>query len=119
MKAEELRLGNWVHTGDNQAVQVAAIFYDEVYLDFNGNQGGILQCDIEKLKPIEIDENWLIESGFLDWKNGWWSKGAMKYYAYINSFYWKETSIHFGDVKYVHEFQNIVYFLSKEELKDI
>lgn len=116
MKASELRLGNWVHDGSRFPMQVVGIFEDEVYLNFEGNEGDLWECKIQDLQPFEIDQEWLQKFGFLDWNNGWWSKGAMKYYAYINSFYWKETCIHFGDVKYVHEFQNIVYFLTKEKL---
>ena len=114
MKANELRIGNWVFNGRNAQVTPKQIewFSEGVY----------------DLLPIELTEEWLLKFGFV------WELDK-SYSLTINEnnglFIWVDLNtlhpiaelIDSGDrvvvnhIKYIHQLQNLYFALTGEELK--
>ena len=63
MKANELMIGNWVYDGEYTLfpMQVVGIGLDYVYLDFEGNEGDMLESKPEDLRGIPLTESRLIQ----------------------------------------------------------
>lgn len=123
MKANELRIGNWVHDGSKFPMQVVAIFEDEVYLNFEGNEGGVWEVNIKDLQPFELDKQWLEKFGFEHKLNKYESYYVNQNYLYLKlEFYeyqkewWLRNNKAICDFKYVHQLQNIYHALTGEEL---
>lgn len=102
MKANELRIGNWVFNGRNIRVIPTQIewFSEGVY----------------DLLPIPLTEEWLLKFGF----------EQNKLSAKHNSFIWYENHIGIKgllgvvkpyECKHVHQLQNLYFALTGEELK--
>ena len=66
MKPLELRLDNYVANEHGFAMYIVDLARDMVYLEFQGNEGDIWECETKLLKPLPIEEypNVLIELGF-------------------------------------------------------
>ena len=96
MKANELRIGNYVNLfGLTATVQAD---------DFNMTEHGIA---IEQGKPILLTEEWLERFGKIQWLY----KDIDEYFVWFN-----------GDkiyIKFVHTLQNLYFALTGEELKII
>lgn len=108
MVAEELRIGNWVHQGDGFAMQVVAIFQDEVYLNFEGNEGDVWESKIADLHGVEVNTEWLEFFGFkLSETKEFMVYGNFSYWVELDLFYWKEEVIVSSLTKYVHQIQNL------------
>jgi hypothetical protein len=108
MKAEDLRIGNWVHQGDGFAMQIVAIFQDEVYLNFEGNEGDVWESKISDLHGFEWNTEWLENLGFKNYKQSpMWHKGNFTYRADQNLWYMPMEVLHPDLTKYVHQIQNL------------
>lgn len=117
MKVEELRIGNWVHQGDGFAMQVVAIFQDEVYLNFEGNEGDVCECKIKDLHGFEVNTEWLEKFGFKKRKySEWWDFGNFSYWITDEMWYWRGEILHSTLTKYVHQIQNLHQSLTGKEL---
>jgi hypothetical protein len=117
MKAIELRLGNWVHQGDGFAMQVVAIFQDEVYLNFEGNEGDVWESKIADLHGFEWNTEWLEDFGFNKPNHsGMWQFGNLMYFSTFNMWYWRGDVLHPDLTKYVHQVQNLYHVLTGAEL---
>ena len=117
MKAEELRIGNWVHDGSRFPMQVVAVFHDEVYLNFEGNEGDVWECKIKDLQPFEFTNEWLDRFGFEKREHtNWWHKGNFTYWQDQNIWYWRMEAIHPDLTMYVHQLQNLYHALTGEEI---
>lgn len=114
MVAEELRIGNWVHQGDGFAMQVVAIFQDEVYLNFEGNEGDVWESKISDLHGFELNTEWLEKFGFdkRKYSGMWWHKGILSYCEDKNLWYWGMAVLHPDSTKYVHQVQNLHFSLT-------
>lgn len=122
----ELMLGNWVEyaTGLNKdkrsiPMYVKAIFRDEVYLDFEGNEGDVWEEDAENLLGIPITEELLEKCGFNEFRR------LGGYVAYSDNF-GKMLCLDHGEfrlssvdapLKYLHELQNAYFMLTKNHLE--
>ena len=133
MKANELRIGNFVFDDENKPMKVARVETQEC-TDFNGNdEFNVIIEHIDKnigyyeskINPIPLTEEWLKKFWLLNnapvssreytlffkgsnilmvnhYENGWlikcdwWSVGIL--------------------IKYVHQFQNLYYAITQEEL---
>jgi hypothetical protein len=117
IKREELRLGNWVSAkfmNDDCAMMVQNIDYgDEVDLT-NGEMGFLGKW--KDVSPLEITEDDLIATGFIFGESDLWWNNSWFYNLKENTLGIKDQAS-FGGIKYVHEFQNLIYALAKIELE--
>jgi hypothetical protein len=122
IKPNELRIGNIIKLihGEKEfnivrGIDEENVSIDEITFDYTF---------LNEFKPIEINEEWIIKLGFkLDYK----SKFAVNYiidddgtigYDWIKSFgfrirFYKQ---HFHHIKYIHQFQNLYFYLTGREL---
>lgn len=118
MKAEDLRIGNWLMY-EKTTHQVTGISGKSIKSIWRGNQR-IDECDdfIFSYEPILITEKWLLASGFLKDEDGvikidkclyWLDNGllqvALSYAPIMNC-----------PCKYVHQLQNLYYAFTGAEL---
>ena len=124
IQPNELRIGNWVYDSKytQYPMQVVLIGSDYVYLDFEGNEGDVWECDCKEIVPIPLTEE-LIE------KQGWEKIGY--YYTDKNGLEIYETNdgwlLHIDDnkcqttiailINSVHELQNAYFIATKKELE--
>lgn len=114
MKAEELRIGNYVLNPNNNEVHKCTI---ETISDI---QNGYL-----KREPIPLTEEWLLRFGFeKDRYNFIINFGfdfCVEYYYADNIYsFWIYTDDDWhcilNEIKYVHSLQNLIYALTGQEL---
>ena len=123
MKASELRIGNLVDLGNRIAKVIEINHLACVVVDLEETQDTIE--DYERVKPIKLTEEWLLKFGLKP--NQWFcsnsycvveDKTGDIHYGWCmktqNSLHTKE--IEFGYFKYVHQFQNLYFALTGEEL---
>jgi hypothetical protein len=117
MVAEDLRIGNWVHQGDGFPMQIVAIFQDEVYLNFEGNEGDVWECKIADLKGFEANTEWLDTLGYkLSENKTCIVKGNFTYSIELGVLYWRMEAIEPKLTKYVHQIQNLHLALAGQKL---
>ena len=125
MKAEELRIGNWVnykywnpepHNEQYlfQSVEIIGFLKDQFYFNFKGRK------EVEKvsdLHPIPLTEDWLLKFGFVS--NPYqdrYEKGDIDVECDKTK---GETILWLAGapyIKYIHQLQNLFYALTGEEL---
>lgn len=135
IKRNELAYGNWVTEGHSFPMYIVTIIDNEVYLDFDGNEGDIWEVDYEDLFPIRITDDLLLKIKF----NKTPDKFLEDYIytlnednnPYIIELYpnleYDEWSISITDgenniilianIKYIHQLQNAIYFATGKELE--
>ena len=123
MKANELRIGNWVEWA-NEFKKVVAI--DSQCSTIQVDNLVLIDYDEKKFKPIPLTEEWLIKFGFgteLGFPNEYFNNVALEQvvivYDLTHSLFNLETDS--GDVininiQHVHQLQNIYFALTNEEL---
>ncbi len=96
MKANELRIGNYVYDNLGGVLKIKGISLDST---------------LSHIKPIPLTEEWLFKFRLMSIKTelGFWNNGDAIYFSY--GF---EKSI---ELKYVHQLQNLYFALTGEELK--
>jgi hypothetical protein len=124
MEANELRVTNFVMS-DGIEMPVAMIGIDAVQL-FTP-QGNTVQSRLDLIKPIELTEEWLKRFGFEKQQPYYDYEFRLERYTVTFSGrfgmweLWKDgaedTSTHIKSFKYLHEFQNLLFALTGEELK--
>jgi hypothetical protein len=120
MKANELRIGNWVkHPAAVWSHRTEVQGYG--YVEFQWEEhdwAGIAECTInlEDVKPIPLTEEWLLKFGFeysdLNGDSGLWKIPPFQIYGKYNQFLYDYRL----DVNYVHQLQNLYFALTGEEL---
>jgi len=99
----ELRIGNLTYNSKNELYIVSWI-----------------NCNVEnKLFPVEITEKWLEKMGFVrddDTSYRWFILDRSVAYDLDDNCIRISDSWDFGKRKYVHELQNLIFFLSGIEL---
>lgn len=108
MKAEELRIGNFVNW-NNEIAKIKQIF--ELEVGFKCGDIGLF----EDLESILLSEEWLLKFGFERLGSGRFDFKTFTYYLHDGSFY-NQTS-RLCTIKYVHQLQNLHFALTGEELK--
>jgi hypothetical protein len=116
IKANELRIGNYVTTIDDE-IRCTSVkgFYgfpvSSGIVNHNNNVN-----DFEYLTPIPLTEEWLIKFGFcqieLDNGENYYQNNRFRLNCNYNGFYYSRNL----DVKYVHQLQNIYFALTSQEL---
>ena len=105
MKANELRIGNWVYFNGN---------LENIDLD---SFHGIATYDcFDSYKPIPLTEEWLEKFGFEEHGN-YFEKSIFRVFTTFRGFYlFIGESYEYGTIDYVHQLQNIYFALKDEEL---
>jgi len=110
MKANELRIGNY-------------IYFEDELLKFDFEMG----WNFDYIKPIPLTEEWLLKFGFVD------GSYLYKNYKVKAGDYWNSVKFYEGEwcynnddsdaacyflttIKYVHQLQNLYFALTNEEL---
>jgi hypothetical protein len=132
----DLRIGNWVHDSEctRYPMYVMGIGDDYVYLNFDGNEGDVWECDPDELQGIPVTIELLKKIGFEE------DTAIVKFYRYWDKDYRYKLdvdegytnsgckwSVHIdngdcctigsGEFTYLHELQNLVSAIAKEELE--
>lgn len=117
IEPHELRIGNFVEVENYKIIQLENIHPkgttkgDEIYLS-------------SMLKPIQLNEEWLLKFGFDKRTNyqfignkitieSWNHKASFDVRLRLS----EESSVIICEIKYVHQFQNLTFALTGEELK--
>ena len=115
MKAQELRIGNWIETlsGMEQCVDVLC---DSV------NTKSIEGINYGEINPIPLTEEWLVKFGFekrryihegiIFGKDEFWD---LEYY--IAHDIYEISQLEIDNLKYVHQLQNLYFALTGNELE--
>jgi hypothetical protein len=115
MKANELRIGNLIFTGDDNMVLKVQ----------HGTIRGVLYNHLN-VKPIPLTEEWLLKFGFEDSLKGWGgSQGSDYHYkkefveiqTYDSDNNWHLKNKFDVKFKHVHQLQNLYFALTGEELE--
>lgn len=126
VKSQDLRIGNLVN--DRGSIPYAVDAIDLVALR-QSEIAGKINIDF---KPIPLTEEWLVKFGFEKKESAYWD-GAIQYdidtipfsIIFINDNYHLQYAVLGGPdgfdyldnpIKYVHQLQNLYYFLKDEEL---
>lgn len=128
VRIEELSIGNWVldNKTTSYPMYVSSLYDDgDVYLDFPGNEGDVWECKSEDVMPIIITEKFLLDNGFEKYTQYPFLK-CTAYSAVVFDF---SLNMHIennndtyvlavrnkedhllwvGNLKYVHQLQNIM-----------
>ena len=120
MKANELRIGNWVRWNYEERSE------GNVYPVEYGYELDDIKNNPNIVKPIPLTEEWLIKFGYFT-QNGAWGTIAVKEYHKKNTHQldlfgnaWVHDREGYRvDLDYVHQLQNLFYYLCGEELKII
>lgn len=115
MKANELRIGNYV--------EIAQYPNDREIIKLDS--GNAIDQSIKlNAKPIPLTEEWLVKFGFeklTDVKDGFKTTSySHKKYSFIIYFDGERLSVNFwqgNEKKYIHQLQNLYFALTGEELK--
>jgi len=107
MKANELRIGNWVF--DNKQIQITS---EQIKLADEG---------LYKLLPIPLTKEWLLKFGFVPDGYGEYKKGENivldNEYTEEGVFYILEADHCLSiEVLHVHQLQNLYFALTEKEL---
>jgi hypothetical protein len=110
MEANELRIGNYVYTGN---LVVKSYSADGLY-----NLTRNIEDDNSKITPIPLTEEWLLNFG-LSKNNGYPYKFLNGFIKIRNGFYFYKYYHLDIELKYVHQLQNLYFALTGEELKQL
>jgi len=134
IKAKDLRIGNVVYSSKGELAIVKSILtnptLDMVEVsEFGGDEDDVLINSVLQIVPCSLNENKLKRVGFdrlpggmmynLDTDFTLYTKGEQQRFEdlLIPPFYWGEYSRgYWGSVNFVHELQNIHYFVTGKEL---
>lgn len=135
IQAQELRIGNLLYDSNENIVVVESINKEGINIFFNPNKGHeCIECYYNwyGLQPIPITEERLLEFGavkynisqfYLDLKHKmdlthtlqlFWNIGDDYFICEFSS---RSTHVcYFNDVKYIHQLQNLIFYLTGKEL---
>ncbi len=133
MKTNELRIGNWIHgftTIDGERrfdipMMVHQIDLDSICADFVGNEGDVWEYAENEIEGIEITQDLVIDWGFnmVDCVRSGFCvpQYGLDVHKYRFFYYDKRIMVQylgmtFATVEYVHQFQNIYFALTSQEL---
>jgi hypothetical protein len=120
MKANELRIGNWVNNNPRDGV-ITVFSNDKCVIR---HKAGIDRAFIEELEPIQLTEEWLLKFGFIKSKvSSQFDKEKLTIQIANELEYHKKGRVYFNSwaileesIKYVHQLQNLYFALTGEEL---
>ena len=114
--SKDLRLGNLIsdiHASSSFYAEIKKITQDRVYY-------GSFNSLPNNLKPIQLNEEWLLKLGFEKEYGAFKLKGLKcwltKYTSEPNLYSVNVGNIKLSTLKYVHELQNLYFALTQHEL---
>jgi hypothetical protein len=111
MKANELRIGNWVSTIYGMEFQVYPMAFKQMPTDEKHN------LILNTWKPIPLTEKWLFKFGFIKSSDNNYYKGdKFTIYNRFENFGLIGGLLSWKEFKYVHQLQNLYFALTGEEL---
>lgn len=121
MKNSELRIGNLVmplpnksHYGD-KLIKVESVYEDGININFR-------EYKMADLQPIPLTEEWLIKFGFVKNNDSWEDEEVTLIKQGEDNFYITNGGIELISslpIDYVHQFQNLYFAITGEELSVI
>jgi hypothetical protein len=125
MKANELRIGNYIGDKDDIAI-VESIDKDGCMVQFINDEKNGFRIS-QPIKPIPLTEEWLLRMGFEKKEDDLfiikltYNNNSIKYSKdYQTWVYYKDDNDAgcnaIADCQYVHELQNLYFALTKKEL---
>lgn len=120
MRANELRIGNWVNSQFGGIQQVVDVMCDGVNtLKYDG-------INYEFIDPIPLTEEWLLKFGFEynDYYKNYKIKADIYYHSVklddgvwcYNNDYSDAGCYFISEIEYVHQLQNLYFALTQTEL---
>ena len=130
MKTKDLRLGNYVTDNSGFTMYVVGIYEDTVLLNFEGNEGDILEVKEKDLKPIKLTKTKILKCSFIEnvnyefpsfdeyihKDNKWFGIGDFNNKYFIVDFLDQKLGCD-HKLMYLHQLQNLFYALSQKELE--
>lgn len=123
----ELMLGNWVYDGDKTKFPMFVIGLDinDVYLNFDGNEGDIWESSSEELQGIPLTGELLRKIGFsyVDglWRHKWGinvkPEAGFVFIENKDEKHWMYGTATCKDVWHLHQLQNLTLMITKKNLK--
>ncbi len=128
MKANELRIGNYVNH-NSETIQIQSIIstisaVNMIFYEISGDRNS--EIGLENIQPIPLTEEWLLKFGFKESNatgyNGCYNVGLGYYVQFMANAVtlFKETDdnklILLTGFEYVHQLQNLYFALTGEEL---
>jgi hypothetical protein len=115
MEAKELRIGNWVYTGE----LVVKSYSPSGLCNLMRN----IEDKDSDIKPIPLTEEWLLKFGFKHFADGQYAKmfenldfnwdKECGLYIFLRT---QEDNVEASHIKHVHQLQNLYFALTNEEL---
>ena len=120
MKANELRVGNYLTNYKGEICQIKYFHSGETYSDGKKDNHGSCLYSIDRSNPIPITEEWLLKFELRD-DFGLFSFNWIDINVSIHQSYnvWRltfEKANRQMKIKYVHQLQNIYFALTGQEL---
>jgi hypothetical protein len=121
MKANELRIGNYVLDTDDDSLMVVSRLESTEYTQWNSGDFYNITCKCPNdnyyeglFKPIPLTEEWLLKFGFKKNDEGRYDK-RMELILENKVYHFKQgwTNV---ELKYVHQLQNLYFAITGEEL---
>jgi len=122
IRAQDLRLHNWIKSPEGVEFQITSIDFDELHS--NPHEYYVNSFELIRCSPIELTEEWLLEMGFKE-VNG----SYRKYWYLLNSNHFKiafdedgyylideAEDVIYSAFKYLHQIQNLYFALTQTEL---
>ena len=127
INSKDLRLENWVYNTHNIPMVVKTIGMDYIYVDFKNNPGDLLEFNTyNPFKPITLTEEILLKIKGIEKHKSIKDRYVLKdspYSFHIEDGFWNEPSLDIMKngmyiicVEHLHELQNTMFWLLKEEL---
>jgi hypothetical protein len=123
MKANELRIGNFLQS-DTNIIKIVGVVKKDIY--YYHNKKNLYVLELNNFKPIPLTEEWLIKFGF-EKKIDCYKNINYNFNGYFASFDC-DNPMWFGEdgcceqvtikdnIKYVHQLQNLYFAVTGEEL---
>lgn len=123
MKANELRIGNYVETSEENSYphgKITSINEESIIVE---NWDIFNKDEFKYIRPIILNEDMLLKCGFdYMYKNEWLSNGMFgirkdfKYFVYGFPTLHTDKELFTCNIKYLHQLQNLYFALTGEEL---
>jgi len=120
MRANELRIGNWLHfdnfIGNSHYIQVTPRMFRNMGLDCSDN----LEIELNQYyEPIPLTEEMLLKCGFHKELDAFYRKNKSQMIEvcfHDDGILITNQSVCLSSIKYLHQIQNLFFALTNEEL---